>query len=308
MDTLGYVLLGVVMIVTAVLLILLPHRMTPFAPALAVFAGMVFVTGSIIFNGERHGGPPGINELFYIWPVFYVAYFMPHRGMAPALVGLGVLYGGALAVMGMTFENAVGRFIVVLSVSAMTAIAARALRRHVDRLVERLHSLARTDPLTKLLNRRAFDERLAEELRRTLRTGEPFALLLGDIDHFKSINDRLGHAAGDAALVSVAELLTEGLRTVDAVARVGGEEFAVILPGTDVEGGVEVAERLRLALRTTTEHDGEPLTISFGVAEAPLHGSTADDLLRAADNGLYAAKAGGRDRTVAPEGPAAAAC
>jgi diguanylate cyclase (GGDEF)-like protein len=182
-----------------------------------------------------------------------------------------------------------------------TAVAMRVLRTHVDRLVTRLNELARTDVLTNLLNRRAFDERLALELDRARRTSEPFALLLGDIDHFKAINDRYGHVAGDTALTQVGELLIDGSRTVDTVARIGGEEFGLILPGTTLQGGVEVAERLRHAMRSISHRD-EPLTISFGVVEGTRHGRLPDDLLRAADRALYTAKAAGRDRTVTPEG------
>jgi diguanylate cyclase (GGDEF)-like protein len=167
--------------------------------------------------------------------------------------------------------------------------------------VSKLDALARTDELTQLANRRAFDERLHHELDRAARTQEPVALLLADIDRFKEINDEYGHAAGDAALVAVGAILADLSRAVDTVARVGGEEFALILPATDLAGGIEAAERLRAAVAEAG------VTFSIGVVEGPRHGPTADDLLRAADRALYTAKSSGRDRAVTPAGATALA-
>jgi diguanylate cyclase (GGDEF)-like protein len=122
-------------------------------------------------------------------------------------------------------------------------------------------------------------------------------LLIGDLDHFKRVNDVLGHPAGDERLTRFAQLLYAGKRRIDAAARMGGEEFALLLPETDEHGAYVIAERLRHKVREAFAPDQVALTVSFGVAAYPTHGSTGDQLLVAADQALYVAKELGRDRT-----------
>jgi diguanylate cyclase (GGDEF)-like protein len=167
----------------------------------------------------------------------------------------------------------------------------------MDGLIGRLSDAARRDPLTDLLNRRGFQEAFDLELERSRRAGRPCALLLADLDHFKRVNDQLGHPAGDQRLQQMAKLLGMGKRRIDAAARMGGEEFALLLPDTDEHGGYVVAERLRHAVREAFAADAVPVTVSLGVAGFPRHGATADQLLIAADQALYVAKELGRDRT-----------
>ncbi|MFC7762964.1 diguanylate cyclase [Catellatospora bangladeshensis] len=162
------------------------------------------------------------------------------------------------------------------------------------------------DPLTGLHNRRAFTQRLDETLARSRRSGAPMALLMLDLDHFKDVNDRYGHPAGDQALRTVAALLARELRAVDVAARLGGEEFGVLLPGSDQDEAVLVAERLRLAIaRCPIVCASVTLTVttSIGVVSYPRHARTADELSRLADEALYLAKRGGRDRVCGPSGP-----
>jgi diguanylate cyclase (GGDEF)-like protein len=165
-----------------------------------------------------------------------------------------------------------------------------------------LRLLATRDPLTGLLNRRAFDTALAEEAERARRLGHPLVLVMLDLDHFKSINDTRGHPSGDAALAAVARVLESGVRSIDKVARIGGEEFAVLLMETDACDGFAVAERLVAQVRgqPIAMAGGEPLavTISAGVASLPMHADADTTLLASADKALYAAKHGGRDRAV----------
>jgi diguanylate cyclase (GGDEF)-like protein/putative nucleotidyltransferase with HDIG domain len=123
-------------------------------------------------------------------------------------------------------------------------------------------------------------------------------VVVGDVDHFKEVNDRSGHHVGDATLQRLARCLQDGKRQIDQVARVGGEEFALILPDTDDQGAFVIAERLRCDLREEFSGDTVAITISFGVAGYPQHGETAASLLRAADEALYAAKESGRNRTM----------
>ena len=155
-----------------------------------------------------------------------------------------------------------------------------------------------TDHLTGLANRRRFERQLDREVSRVLRYEHPFSLLMLDIDSFKNLNDNYGHDAGDEAIRRLARVLREGTRGIDLAARIGGEEFAVLLVETNKDGALEVAERLRLAIRALEIPKAEQITASFGVAECPSDAQTAIDLLKAADVALYEAKRNGRDRVV----------
>ena len=170
----------------------------------------------------------------------------------------------------------------------------------VRRLWLRIDHLARHDPLTGALNRRALKDLLAQA-RARLRRGEPFAWIAMDIDHFKRINDELGHAAGDAALRHVAELLRQECRGVDVVARLGGEEFGVLLAGSRLAAATALAERLRRRLHEMPlqwEGRSWPLCASFGVTQAgpgDAEDENGEALLQRADALLYRAKTAGRD-------------
>jgi diguanylate cyclase (GGDEF)-like protein len=168
---------------------------------------------------------------------------------------------------------------------------------------ERQRQLAVRDGLTGLYNRRAFNELLAAAIaNEDRRGGGRLGLVMLDVDHFKKLNDTYGHPAGDAALRSLARLLGQHLRKGDQAARFGGEEFVVILPGSEEERSLQAAERLRTALQKHRfVHEGAriPLTASFGVAVWPADGREPESLLAAADRGLYSAKQSGRNRVVA---------
>jgi len=153
-----------------------------------------------------------------------------------------------------------------------------------------------TDHLTGLANRRRFERQLEREVSRTLRYGHPFSLLMIDIDHFKLINDTHGHEAGDQVLKLLARCLQEGTRGIDLAARIGGEEFGVILTETELAGGLELAERLRLAIKAMEVPKVGVVTASLGVAECPSAAQTARELLASADDALYEAKRQGRDQ------------
>lgn len=155
-----------------------------------------------------------------------------------------------------------------------------------------------TDHLTGLANRRRFERQLEREVTRTLRYYRPFCLLLLDIDNFKQVNDSYGHEAGDEAIRRIAKILQAGTRGIDTAARIGGEEFAVILTETELSGGLEVAERLRLAIKAEEIPVVGPVTASFGVAEFPLCAQTGRELVAVADATMYEAKREGRDRVV----------
>jgi diguanylate cyclase (GGDEF)-like protein/PAS domain S-box-containing protein len=175
-------------------------------------------------------------------------------------------------------------------------------------LEERLAFLAGTDGLTGLANRRAFDESLAREWLRTLHEGTQMSLLMLDLDHFKAFNDSYGHLVGDDCLRAVAAVIRETIRATDIACRYGGEEIAVILPGSGAEGALRVAEAVRGAVEALDfPHDANPsgnrLTASIGVATALSGRDEAmqmpEGLLREADRALYEAKHHGRNRVAA---------
>ena len=155
-----------------------------------------------------------------------------------------------------------------------------------------------TDHLTGLANRRRFERQLEREVGRVLRFERPFTLLMIDIDNFKNLNDTFGHDAGDDAIRRISRVLREGTRGIDLAARIGGEEFAVLLVETGQSAGLEVAERLRVAIKALETPSGARITASIGVAECPTDAQTASGILKAADVALYEAKRNGRDRVV----------
>jgi two-component system cell cycle response regulator len=174
---------------------------------------------------------------------------------------------------------------------------------HNVRMHEEAQRLSLTDPLTGLWNYRYLRESVRREVERASRFGRMLTVLVLDLDHFKEVNDTYGHAAGDTVLIEFARRLRVGLREVDVAFRQGGEEFVVLLPETDAYGGTIVAERLGAAIRdvpVTIESRGHavdriPIAVSIGIAVYPEHGSTAQQVLNAADDALYSAKNAGRD-------------
>lgn len=166
--------------------------------------------------------------------------------------------------------------------------------------IARSREQANTDPLTGLPNRRAWDGRLAEEVARFRRFGEPLSLVVFDLDNFKHINDRFGHKAGDKALKVIAKLLGQRLRETDFLARYGGEEFVLLLPGAGGEDAVKLADKMRAAVAEAGLHskgDPVPLTLSGGVACLRAD-EDAETAFERADQAMYQAKAAGKNRIV----------
>ena len=167
------------------------------------------------------------------------------------------------------------------------------------RMYEQMEQMATIDGLTQLHNRRAFGQKLSEVVARGQRSEQPFCMLLTDIDHFKSINDTYGHPVGDEVLRQVSRTFQEELRQTDIAARYGGEEFAIILEGTDLEGALQIGERLReavAALRFSSLKGTFQITMSFGVARCPQDADEEDALIECADQALYYAKEHGRNQ------------
>ena len=168
------------------------------------------------------------------------------------------------------------------------------------RLFAQVQQQALTDVLTGCHNRRAFEGQLERDLHMASRLGQPLSLILLDIDKFKAVNDSYGHDTGDMVLRLLAKTLREELRRVDTAARIGGEEFALILPQSDMFGAVAVAERLRLRLEKLNIPKVGHITASFGVSVFPFHGAQRAQLLGLADRALYLAKQTGRNRICLP--------
>ena len=190
------------------------------------------------------------------------------------------------------FALAFNRMVVALD-DARGELARR--NDELQALASQLEELATHDALTGAFNRRKLDEVVQAEIERTKRYGQPVSLLMLDTDHFKRVNDAFGHEAGDEVLVALAEELRAGIRSVDVLARWGGEEFIVLCPSIGLGEAGELAERLRAGVAARDFGAAGRLTVSLGVAEYR-RGETAGELFGRADAALYRAKEGGRDR------------
>lgn len=230
---------------------------------------------------------------------------------AVPLVGLGLLFGarGVMALVepavfaGRIDESGAGNTGVVFGSLAFSLVLHSLLIAMVVlRLVRRLQYQSDHDLLTHLLGRRPMERLLLAEAQRQERFGGSYAMLSVDIDHFKRINDRFGHAVGDVVLVRVAQALRDGARQIDSVARMGGEEFGVLLPGADAAGAESVAQRLLEVVRDLRFTDVDTnLRVTVSIGLLVVHGAAEplQDMQRRLDRALYEAKRTGRDRVVA---------
>jgi diguanylate cyclase (GGDEF)-like protein len=215
--------------------------------------------------------------------------------------------GSLLIVAGYDIEEFEASSSLLLDLNNQLDLAQRDLvrtNRELARREEVIRQLSLTDALTGVGNRRSLDDRLAAESERAKRYGLPLSLLILDIDHFKRVNDTFGHIAGDAVLRAMGVLLRRFLRQSDSAARLGGEEFVVLMPGTTLADATAVAERMCQEIAAQERVDPPSITASFGVA-----GLQGDEsgvaLLARADAALYLAKTGGRNRVVADAGKVA---
>jgi diguanylate cyclase (GGDEF)-like protein len=215
------------------------------------------------------------------------------------IMGPSTIY---LLTYGTAFHTAMGVGGVVFLVAASRGVRSMngALRRNVQ-LTTELERLAGTDALSGLSNRRAFTEFGETALANAARSGRPCALVMIDIDRFKSVNDRLGHAAGDAVIRALGAALAGAIRVGERAGRIGGEEFAVILPDGGSEQAMALAQRIQAVVRAMRPRAGDvPVEVTVSIGVASTHGvpCTLDELLARADRAMYAAKGAGRNRTV----------
>lgn len=226
------------------------------------------------------------------------AYFVKLERKTCILVSTGMLAMSSILLLlpgQMTTHAGIAALYCLLGMVVNIGFLIHLLRRFQQALIEQ----NRHDDLTGLANRRALDRALRREWRRLQRNGSGFGILAMDLDHFKDVNDRFGHPAGDRMLVQIAGRLKRAAREVDLIARVGGEEFIVLIHDASREGAQIAAERLRVAVAAAPYalKDGlAPITISIGVAIARLEDTDTADVLERADQALYSAKRQGRNR------------
>jgi diguanylate cyclase (GGDEF)-like protein len=250
---------------------------------------------AVLAYAMASGGGVGDGAVLYVWPVLWMAYFFGRRGTVLTVACIAVAHGVAVASMppGAAYAD---RWLDTVIGVGVVAVVVNALAERNRTLVRQLFADARVDALTGLANRRGYGERMAAEVARSHRHGSALALVLFDIDHFKLVNDRYGHDTGDRVLVQVAAVLRSHSRADDIVARLGGEEFAVVLPECDADAAAAFAERVRAGV--AAGRGAVPaITLSAGVAVGTAT-IDAEGLMAEADRALYRAKETGRDRTV----------
>ncbi len=275
--------------------------------AMLVITGLFFAITAITFvTASVMGGAST--------PWFYAVFSVP-LFTTMVLVGLAervlLVYGGVIVALASYFavdpghaqDPFVAAFLGVLAGVSMLFVAVGHMLYFVIRTNfeqrQELRRLSLTDPLTDVANHGHLRDRATHEVARARRSSEPLSLLMIDVDHFKAVNDSFGHATGDAVLRSLAALFRRVVREIDVVGRMGGEEFAIVLPSTSLPAAVEVAERVRGAVEATRsfdEHGPVICTVSIGCAELTSSDDDVEALLRRADQALYDAKAAGRNR------------
>ena len=271
----GFVVVGIMAELGGLALYLLAGRISKRTIQIAIAIGAVLVTSCIAMSGESRGASVSDNEMLYVWVALFAAYFFTVRQALALVAWAAVCYAATLWFYS-PHDIIVTRWIETVFTLGIATMLIVLLKRRVQGLLNRLADAARTDPLTDLHNRRGFEESIEVEIERARRGDHSLTLLVADLDHFKRVNDRLGHAAGDAALTEIGRILREGKRQIDYAARTGGEEFALILPETTEEEAYGVAERLRAAVQESFAEGLVPLTFSFGIAGYPHHGATPD--------------------------------
>jgi diguanylate cyclase (GGDEF)-like protein len=278
----------------AVILHMSADRIGPLLLQVAATCGTLLISLHLLLSVDTNSLS---DEMMYGWLALYAAYFFTVR---QAAAQLALMSGTYLVVLLLSAPHDVvaGSWLTLVGVIFPSAALLRMVRDTVTGLVRSLAEAARTDTLTGLKNRLALEQEIHVEVERTLRSEEGLSIVIGDLDHFKAVNDELGHRAGDEALVKIGQILHTRRRVGDSIARTGGEEFTILLPGASEHEAYLVAERMRVTVEREFADHPVPLTFSFGVATYPEHGRSADAVIEAADQALYAAKALGRNRSV----------
>ncbi len=296
-DIPGFIGLAVGAGLVGVVLLAIGDRVDRRVPFGAMLIASFLVGLSLVFNGERHGGPSAGNEVLFLWVALYAGYYFRGSALRVQLMAVAIADAAALLIIA-PGDIGYTRWLITTGGAVIAGTVVHRLRKRNDELLGDLVEAGRTDQLTSLANRRGFDNAIGGALARSVRNGSPLALVLGDLDHFKRLNDTLGHLAGDEALELVGDVVAALIRRGDTAARLGGDEFAVILPDTDATAALALSERLRSRISAHRDGEGTVLSMSFGIAVAPIPCRTVLELMRAADIALYAAKRAGGNQAL----------
>ncbi len=292
-NSAGFMALAVLFACIAVALAL-RRNMPGWVVKFLAFSGAILFTSAVV----AFANPLGPTPLYYVWPALNCGYFGNRRDARIASVvmsasfALALVFAHEVQVPVITYTSVVSFFLVIL-------LAVQYQARRTNVIVEELNVAAATDGLTGLLDRRAFSQAFEREIERAHASGLALSMVFFDLDHFKQVNDGFGHAAGDAALSAFARILERESSVTDLVARMGGEEFAVVLFDAHADAAKQFAERIATALATWSEEHPPLLTTSAGIAVLSEETATPSQMLTAADRALYAAKAAGRNRVIA---------
>lgn len=282
--------LGALAAVLGVTLIRWRERIPEWLLGLAIAAGTVLITVATAEGGVARGTAD--NEMLYVFACVLAFSFLRFGHAIAQLAFVAAAYAILLISEGGAVGDAITRWLISMAALLVAGVFVYRLRRDREVLVAELSQRARHDPLTGILNRAALEERAALELARARRDDAPISLLALDVDGFKELNDSRGHPAGDLVLRRIAATLSRETRQVDAIARVGGDEFAVLLPGASTDDAIVVAQRLRDA------GDGAA-PLSIGVASGSPEDGHFETLWARADAAMYEAKRSGGGRVAA---------
>jgi diguanylate cyclase (GGDEF)-like protein len=266
-------------------------------PALIKFLG---IPGAILLVSVAVAcaRPLGPAPIYYLWPALNCAFYGTRRDARVASLLMCTSFALALA-LSPDAQVPIVTYFAVVSIFLLVLVAVQYQVERTDGLVQELAHAAATDSLTGLLDRRAFSQAFAREVERAHASGLSLSVVFFDLDHFKAVNDGFGHAAGDEALCAFARIIEQECSVADLTARMGGEEFAIVLFDADVDVAKDFVARIAGALSQWSAEHPPMLTTSAGIAVLGEEAMTPSQLLTSADQALYAAKAAGRNRVIA---------